>query len=381
MVFSSLSFLLIFLPLVLGLYYLLPGKIRNGFLFTASIGFYALGEPRYVFLFLAVIAWTWLAGLAIGHTENRVHAKILLASGLVGVLGVLCVFKYTAFAADIFRTFTGASLPVVKLALPIGISFYTFQAVSYMADVYRGEPAQKNVICLGLYLSFFPQLIAGPIVRYGEMASRIRERHTTAEDLTVGIMHLTGGLCRKVLLANTLGQLADHVFEANGQMQAGTALLWMGAIAYTLQIYFDFSGYSEMAIGLGRLFGFRLPENFRDPYLAATATDFWRRWHITLSRWFRDYVYIPLGGSRKGRARQCVNLLIVWALTGLWHGAGWTFLAWGLLWGMLLVLEKNLIQPDRHGNGFRRIYRVFILVCVVLSWVVFRSGSIADAAE
>ena len=379
MVFSSLSFLCFFLPAVWWLYFLLPAKWQNAVLLIASLAFYAFGEPRYVFLFLAVIIWTWAFGQVIEKARRKGQAAGVLAAGLAGVLAVLCLFKYAAFVVETINTAAGTSLVIPAIVLPVGISFYTFQAISYLVDVYRGEPAQPSLIRLGLYLSFFPQLIAGPIVRYGYMAPQIAERRTSYEDLSAGMIRLTGGLCKKVLLANTLGQMADHVFHSAGRTQPGPLLLWMGALAYTLQIYFDFSGYSDMAVGLGRLFGFRLPENFNYPYTAANATDFWHRWHITLSRWFRDYVYIPLGGSRRGKTRQCLNLLAVWILTGIWHGAGWTFVLWGLLWGLALILEKFVIKPERRSRGVRFICRLAFLVYMVILWVIFRSPDLHTA--
>ena len=379
MVFSSLSFLCLFLPAVWWLYYLLPPKFQNPVLFLASIAFYALGEPCYVVLFLAVIIWTWVFGLLITRTERKDRPLYILIVGLAGVLGVLCMFKYAAFAIETINAAAGTSLIIPGFVLPVGISFYTFQAVSYLVDVYRGEYAQTDPFRLGLYLSFFPQLIAGPIVRYGSIAPQLAERRATEEDLSKGVIRLTGGLCKKVLLANTLGRMADHVFRSIEWTQPGTLLLWLGALAYTLQIYFDFSGYSDMAVGLGHLFGFRLPENFNYPYTAKNATDFWRRWHITLSQWFRDYVYIPLGGSRRGKIRQGMNLLLVWILTGFWHGAGWTFVMWGILWGLALILEKFVIQPEKRSGLFRVIYRMAFLVYMVVLWMIFRSPNLHSA--
>lgn len=378
MAFSSLSFLLIFLPVVLALYYLLPKPARNSVLFISSIVFYALGEPYYVFLFLGVILWNYLFGLLIERAGERPARRVLFVLAIVGDLGVLGLFKYAAFFVSTLNRLSGLALSVPEAVLPIGISFYTFQAISYIADVKRSGRAQRNLVSLGLYLAFFPQLIAGPIVRYDEIKEQIASRHTTARDFGDGAVRLTAGLCKKVLLANTLGQLADHVFSAELGAVA-TPTLWLGAAAYTLQIYFDFSGYSDMAIGLGYLFGFRLPENFNYPYLASDATDFWRRWHMTLSRWFRDYVYIPLGGSRQGRLKQVRNLLIVWLLTGLWHGAGWTFVLWGLLWGCALIAEKFVLRPSERGKLFKVIYRVGFLIFMTVLWVIFRAPDIGTA--
>lgn len=364
---------------VLGVFYLLPDRLRIPWLFAASLVFYLQDKPLYALLFLAVILWSWCFGLAIERSEGA-RRKALLLTCVTGEIVVLCFFKYGSYVASHVGDGVAPSW-LVNLAFPVGISFYSFQAISYAVDVYRGTTAQRSFVRYGMYLSFFPQLIAGPIVRYTEMEAQLDHHKATLDGLSDGMLRFSTGLCKKVLLANTLGQLADHVFGSPEIAQMSSWMLWLGAIAYTLQIYYDFSGYSDMAIGLGAVFGFRLPENFDHPYMAGTATEFWRRWHMTLSRWFRDYVYIPLGGNRKGRGRQCVNLMVVWALTGIWHGAGGTFLLWGLLWGVLLMAEKFVIRPTERGRLFAGVYRVLFILWVVLLWVLFRAPDLPTAAR
>ncbi len=378
MVFSSLSFLILFLPPALILYYLTPLKWRNYELFAVSVLFYALGEPVYVFLFLCVILWTWVSGLVIGRATGRLKAFFLILF-LAGEIGVLCLFKYGTWISGITPSGTGLAEKLAGLTLPIGISFYCFQSISYTIDVYRGEAVQKNPFFLGLYLAFFPQLIAGPIVRYPQFAPQLTDRKTDFDGFSGGVVRFACGLCKKVLLANTLGGLADHVFGSPELGRMSSVMVWLGAFAYMLQIYFDFSGYSDMAIGLGSMFGFRLPENFDHPYAAGTATEFWRRWHMTLSRWFRDYVYIPLGGNRRGFPRECLNLMIVWGLTGLWHGAGVTFLLWGLFWGVMLILEKAWIRPDTRSRLFRTLYHIPVFLVTLALWVLFRASDLQEA--
>ena len=375
MVFASLSFLIQFLVPALAVYFLLPKKCRNYGLFAAGLLFYAFGAPRYLPLLLAEIAWGWSFGLAIAKADGK-RKKALLILCVAVELGTLAFFKYAGWISEQVQS----GSPLAKLVLPVGISFYSFQAVSYAVDVYRGTEPQRNPFFFGLYLTFFPQLIAGPIVRYPEIERQLTERKITAEGFSRGMIRFSAGLCKKVLLANTLGELADHVFLSSNRIaEMSSGMLWLGALAYMLQIFFDFSGYSDMAIGLGALFGFRLPENFDDPYTAGTATEFWRRWHKTLSGWFRDYVYIPLGGNRQGFARECLNLLIVWGLTGIWHGAGGTFLLWGLLWGLWLILEKGWIRPEKRSRTFRTVYRCFFLVGVLCLWVIFRAPDLSKA--
>lgn len=330
MVFSSTIFLCIFLPLVLLGYYICPKKGRNLFLLIASLVFYAWGEPKYVFLMIFSIIANYVFGLLMEkYRQSSRRLKLMLVLSVVIDVGLLCVFKYTDFIISNINAAFGANFDLLKLALPIGISFYTFQAMSYTIDVYRGDvKVQRNIIDFGMYITMFPQLIAGPIVRYADVEEQLHERRVTAQDFSEGAMRFVVGLGKKVLLANQIGALWSEIYALGGSSSA--LMAWLGAIAFTFQIYFDFSGYSDMAIGLGRMFGFKFPENFRYPYQSVSITDFWRRWHITLSTWFREYLYIPLGGNRRGFARQALNLLIVWTLTGFWHGAGWNFVLWGL---------------------------------------------------
>ena len=369
MVFSSLFFLLLFFPVTLAVYYLLPKRQRNLWLATASIAFYALGEPKLVLLFLAEILWNWAAALALAQIRSGPGKKMLLILCLMGDLGVLVLFKYSRFFLQCINNVAGTALTLPAFTLPIGISFYTFQAISYVVDVFKGEEP----------LSFFPQLIAGPIVRYRSFAPQLSGRQADWENVSKGFIRFCTGLCKKVLLANQLGILADHVFDSSIPETLCAPMLWLGALSYSLQLFFDFSGYSDMAVGLGAMFGFCLPENFNNPYLARTARDFWTRWHITLSAWFREYVYIPLGGSQSGRRKTVQNLLIVWTMTGLWHGANWTFLLWGLCWGLILIFERFCIHPDTRGFWAQIFYRMFIGVATVLLWTVFRSQTVFSA--
>ena len=368
MVFSSLTFLCVFLPLTLGVYYVCPRRGRNTVLLIASLVFYAWGEPKYVVLMILSIAANYLFGrlIAGGHGP-----RLWLTVSVVFNLGMLGLFKYADLLIRTVNAVTGGSIDLLGLALPIGISFYTFQAMSYTIDVYRGKvAAQKNILNFGAYIAMFPQLIAGPIVRYSDVEVQLQERQTTPEDFAEGLFRFSIGLGKKVLLANQLGALWDLA----GSGSPSALMAWLGALAFALQIYFDFSGYSDMAIGLGALFGFRFPENFRHPYAAKSVTEFWRRWHITLSTWFKEYLYIPLGGNRRGLARQLLNLLIVWALTGLWHGADWNFLLWGLYYFVLLTLEKLfLLRVWERLPGF--VPRIFTLLAVLLGWVLFACKS------
>lgn len=378
MVFSSLIFLCGFLPLTIVIYRLLPPRWRNLFLLIMSLLFYAWGEPKYLLLMAISILINYMGGLFIRAAQrkepnNPQGGKRALILTCVLNLGLLGVFKYTDFLIGTFNSLTGAGISLLKIALPIGISFYTFQAMSYVIDVYRRTVrVQRNLIHFAMYVTLFPQLIAGPIVRYADIADQMQGRDAGVDAFWAGIVRFSIGLAKKALLANQAGKLWEEIsgssaFEA-GTLSAATA--WLGAIAFTFQIYFDFSGYSDMAIGLGQMFGFRFNENFCYPYLADSVTDFWRRWHISLSTWFREYVYIPLGGNRKGKARQICNLFIVWALTGLWHGAGWNFLCWGLYFFALLVLEKTFLLKvlQKLPALLRHLYA---LLCIVLGWVLF----------
>ena len=382
MVFSSLTFIFIFLPAVLVVYALIHPKLKNALLFAASILFYAYGTWRYTWLLLGEIAVNWYLGLRMDALEKdrKRERALLLALAVCVDLGILVYFKYAGFILRNLTLLTGHRFPKIRAALPIGISFYTFQAISYVADVYRGKRAQKNPVNLGLYLAFFPQLIAGPIVRYQEIEKQLVSRRSSFDMIADGACTFCIGLCMKVLLADQLAVLADFAFQADRIADRPCIVLWLGALAYALQIYFDFAGYSKMAIGLGSMFGFKLPVNFNAPYLAATGTDFWRRWHISLSAWFRDYVYIPLGGNRRGDAVTIRNLAVVWLLTGIWHGAGWTFILWGVLWGALLILERFVIRPDTRGRAFGILYRCFTILWAVLLWMLFRSESLGAAA-
>ena len=375
MVFSSTVFLCIFLPLVLLGYYICPKRGRNLFLLIASLVFYAWGEPKYVFLMIFSIIVNYVFGLLMDKfRRNSRRLKLMLVLSVVVDLGLLGVFKYTDFIISNLNAAFGASFDLLKLALPIGISFYTFQAMSYTIDVYRGDvKVQRNIIDFGMYITMFPQLIAGPIVRYADVEEQLHERRVTAQDFSEGAMRFVVGLGKKVLLANQIGALWSEIYALGGSSSA--LMAWLGAIAFTFQIYFDFSGYSDMAIGLGRMFGFKFPENFRYPYQSVSITDFWRRWHITLSTWFREYLYIPLGGNRRGFARQALNLLIVWTLTGFWHGAGWNFVLWGLYYFAVLFVEKLFLLKalDRAPKILRHIYS---LLLIVLGWVIFACDDI-----
>lgn len=370
MVFSSLIFLCGFLPVTIIGYRLLPQRFRNLFLLVMSLLFYAWGEPIYILLMAASILVNYLGGLFVANAQRRRPSggKFALAVTSIIDIGLLGFFKYTDFIIGTVNSLADAGLSLLKIALPIGISFYTFQAMSYVIDVYRKEVrVQRSLINFAMYVTLFPQLIAGPIVRYADVENQIEKRNDNAAMFWSGVVRFSIGLAKKALLANQAGKLWDTI-SAQADIPAATA--WLGAIAFTFQIYFDFSGYSDMAIGLGRMFGFEFVENFRYPYQSDSITDFWRRWHITLSTWFREYVYIPLGGNRKGKGRQIFNLFVVWALTGLWHGAGWNFLCWGLYFFVLLVLEKNFLLDllKKLPAIFRHLYA---LVLIVLGWVLF----------
>lgn len=376
MVFSSTIFLCVYLPLVLLGYYICPKKGRNLFLLIASLVFYAWGEPKYVFLMIFSILVNYIFGrLMDKNRENKKRLKLMLVLSVVIDLGLLSVFKYTDFIITNVNAIFGSSFDLLNIALPIGISFYTFQAMSYTIDVYRDDVrVQKNLIDFGMYITMFPQLIAGPIVRYADVQDQLAERSVTTADFSEGVMRFVVGLGKKVLLANQMGAVWSEIYALGGDVSA--LMAWTGAIAYTFQIYFDFSGYSDMAIGLGRMFGFKFPENFRYPYQSVSITDFWRRWHITLSTWFKEYLYIPLGGNRCGLARQALNLLIVWSLTGFWHGAGWNFVMWGLYYFVILFIEKLFLLKalDKLPKLFRHVYA---LLLIVIGWVIFASDDVS----
>lgn len=366
MVFSSLIFLYVFLPAVLLLYYLMPRRGRNAVLLFFSIIFYAWGEPVYVLGIIASVVINFLFGLAL----DKHKSKLLLAVNIILNIGFLGVFKYTGFIIGTIDKIFGADIITPEIALPIGISFYTFQALSYTIDVYRGKVAAgKNIIDFGAYITMFPQLIAGPIVRYKTIEMELRTRRETLEDFRDGALRFATGLGKKVLIANSVAKIWDAVrLGTEGDLTTATA--WLGMISFSLQIYFDFSGYSDMAIGLGRMFGFHFDENFDHPYISASVTEFWRRWHISLSTWFKEYVYIPLGGNRRGLAKQLRNIIIVWLLTGLWHGAAWSFVIWGLYYGIILIIEKVFLGGllEKIPRAIGHIYTVIVFV---IGWGIF----------
>lgn len=386
MLFSSVVFILFFLPVVFTGYYLLSFSrlLQNILLFIASIVFYAWGESVYVFLMLASILVNWFLGMGVSRVKKQEQKKMILVLSCVLNLGILFVFKYLGFVLRNINLM-GNILPQTNIALPIGISFFTFQAMSYVIDVYRGTTeAEKNPFYVGLYISFFPQLIAGPIIKYYSVAMQIRNRKSTWRKCSVGICRFSTGLGKKILLSNNMAILADHIFNwsSMGQEQytVPAMLAWLGCIAYTLQIYFDFSGYSDMAIGLGLMFGFEFDENFDYPYAASSITDFWRRWHISLTSWFREYVYFPLGGSRVNN-KDCMvrNMFIVWLLTGIWHGAEWTFLFWGLWHFSFQLAERFFGYADKWKN--RPWMHVYTILVVSLGWVLFRAQDLYQAGR
>ena len=376
MVFSSFTFLFLFLPLTLAC--TLPLKrvaARNAVLCAFSLVFYAWGEPVYVLLMLMSILVNYAAGLAMERWPAR--KKLILVITLVLNLGAIGYFKYADFLLRSLNLLLPEPIPLANVVLPIGISFYTFQILSYVIDVYRGEyPAQRNLLSLATYISMFPQLVAGPIVRYGTVEKELKERRVTAEGFADGLARCAFGLGKKVLLANQMALAADKIFNS-GEALPG-AVYWIGAVCYTFQIYFDFSGYSDMAIGMGKMLGFSFPENFRYPYTAGSVTDFWRRWHISLSSWFREYVYIPLGGNRRGVPRQILNMCVVWLLTGLWHGASWNFVLWGAYYGLLLILEKHVLEKALERVP-RFLRHILTLLAVIVGWVIFRVETPGEA--
>ncbi|WP_270556925.1 MBOAT family O-acyltransferase [Dorea amylophila] len=381
MLFSSIVFLFSFLPAVMILYYLLPVRFRNVILLLASLVFYAWGEPVYLFLMLLSILFNYFSGLDIARNlQDKRAAKRSLVFNLIINLAVLGFFKYEGFVLDTLNGILPVHISYHALPLPIGISFYTFQILSYIIDVYRGNvKVQTNLPNFALYVTMFPQLIAGPIVQYADVDEQLASREISRTKFGEGSMYFIRGLAKKVLLANTSGMIFTEVSGlAKGNIAVMTA--WLGAFAYMFQIYFDFSGYSDMAIGLGKMFGFEFNMNFNYPYVSKSITEFWRRWHISLSSWFRDYVYIPLGGNRVSKIKHIRNLLIVWFLTGLWHGAAWNFVAWGLYYGVILIIEKYLLSPvlDRLPDVVRHIYSI---VLVVIGWVLFFSSSFGQAAD
>ncbi|MGI6118949.1 MAG: MBOAT family O-acyltransferase [Bilifractor sp.] len=381
MIFSSIFFIFVFLPVTLLVYFLVPKVLKNFVLLICSLVFYAWGEPIYILLMIFSIFYNYISGVEMEFYRSRNQtAKLKFIFWLaVGVnLGILGFFKYYGFILDNLNHILPVDIKYTSLPLPIGISFYTFQTLSYIIDVYRGKvEVQKNLINFGLYISMFPQLIAGPIVRYADIEKQLTDRTVTMEGFGEGVMFFLKGLGKKVLLANNIGMAYTAVSELPAEKFSALAA-WIGAIAYTFQIYFDFSGYSDMAIGLGKMFGFSFMKNFDHPYISASITEFWRRWHISLSSWFKEYVYIPLGGNRVSVAKHIRNIFIVWILTGFWHGAAWNFVFWGLYYGVLLTLEKYVLAPvlDRMPEIVRHLYALFF---IVIGWVFFSSSSLPAA--
>ncbi|MBR3817856.1 MAG: MBOAT family protein [Clostridia bacterium] len=377
MLFSSLTFLFIFLPTVIGIYYILPMKVKNIWLLLSSLFFYFYGEPKYLILMISVITFSYIFGLLTDRAEGKARLTLTVLSVAVS-LSALIFFKYTDFFITTVNSVFKSDIGLLKLALPIGISFYTFQAISYNIDVYRKDtPAQKNPLSLALYISLFPQLVAGPIVRYTDVMHDLKHRTHSAEKFSHGIRRFVIGLGKKVIMANSLGTLCETFRAAD---EKSTLFFWLYAVAFALQIYFDFSGYSDMAMGLGKMLGFRFMENFNYPFISSSVTEFWRRWHISLGSWFRDYVYIPMGGNRVNKLRFLFNILTVWFLTGFWHGADWTFILWGLYFAALLLCEKLVSKKikDRVPKIISHIYLIFV---VLIGFTIFNSNGISGMAD
>lgn len=373
MVFSSLVFISVFLPVVFILYTVILGrKLKNVLLIIASLLFYAYGEPVYVLVMICSVIFNYIFGLF--STDKNKYNKIVLIIAIIFNLGALAVFKYLGFFVSSLNDIIGFSIPIPNIELPIGISFFTFQALSYVIDVYRGEVSpQKNLGKVMLYISFFPQLIAGPIIKYHDIEKQIDNRQQTIDLVVNGFRRFIVGLSKKVLIANTMATVVDSIYSTN-QSEVNILTAWVGAIGYTMQIYFDFSGYSDMAIGLGKMFGFEFKENFNYPYISTSVKEFWRRWHISLSTWFKEYLYIPLGGNRKGKGRTCLNKIIVFFCTGLWHGANWTFVIWGLYHGIFLLIESYI--PKTKIPKF--IKHFYLLLVVTIGFVIFRADDISQ---
>ncbi len=379
MVFSSLIFLFVFLPITLIAYYISSRRVKNFILLIASLIFYAWGEPVYIWVMVFSIIFNYTNGLMMDkHSGNKAVSKAILTLSIVVNVGILCYFKYYGFFIENINTLLGLKLNYrEELPLPVGISFYTFQTMSYIIDVYLGKvKVQRNIIDFGTYVTMFPQLVAGPIVKYGDIERQLKDRRENREKFSLGVERFIIGLAKKVLLANNIGLLWSSI---KGIPLEGISMLsaWLGILAFTFQIYFDFSGYSDMAIGLGKMFGFDFMENFQYPYISRNITEFWRRWHISLGAWFREYVYIPLGGNREGKLKQYRNLFVVWLLTGFWHGANWNFILWGLYFGIVLVIEKTFLKEwlDSKPKALGHIYTLLI---VIIGWVFFESDTIYD---
>ena len=376
MLFSSLTFLFGFLPILLVFYFVIKNrKYRNIILLLFSLLFYAWGEPKYIILMLLTILVAYIFGILIGK-DNK-YKKIYLIICIVIMIANLVIFKYTNFILSNINLLTSSKIKENNLILPIGISFYTFQILSYIIDLYRGKvKVQKNFLSLAIYVSLFPQLIAGPIVRYETIENEINNRKESLADITLGLKRFIIGLGKKVIIANNMAILADNIFDKYTNSY-GTAIIWIGVLSYTMQIYFDFSGYSDMAIGLGRIFGFHFLENFDYPYISKSITEFWRRWHFSLSSWFKDYVYIPLGGNRVSKAKWIRNIFIVWTLTGLWHGAAWNFIIWGIYYGLILILEKTLL--NKLAKKVPKILNyIYTIILVMIGWMIFRTNNLKD---
>ncbi len=372
MLFSSIIFLFAFLPVVIAGYYILPFKAKNLWLLLSSLFFYFYGEPKYLVIMISVITMSYLFGLVTERAKGTAR-KVILALSVASTLSALIYFKYTDFFISSVNGIFGTNIDLIGIALPIGISFYTFQAISYNIDVYRGDvPAQKNPLKLALYVSLFPQLVAGPIVRYSDIEKALTERQHSIDNFSFGVRRFVTGLAKKVLLANSLGSLCES-FRATEEKS--TLFFWIYAVAYCLQVYFDFSGYSDMAIGLGKIFGFEFMENFRYPYISKSVTEFWRRWHISLGSWFRDYVYIPMGGNRVKTPRFFFNILTVWFLTGFWHGADWTFIIWGLYFAVLLLIEKSI--PKKIKDAVPAVFgHIYLIFAVIIGFVIFNGNGV-----
>lgn len=384
MLFSSNIFLFCFLPLVLVAYFVVTPKLKNYVLLLASLFFYAWGEPKFVFVMIGSIIFNYTFGILVNKFRNTSAAKICMGLCIAGNLGVMFIYKYLNFAISTINPIFNNSIPQTNIILPIGISFFTFQAMSYVIDVFRGDvKVQKNPFYVGLYVSFFPQLIAGPIVRYSTIEDQIINRKVTLDGFSSGVRRFLIGLSKKVLLANTLAVVADKAFATTNFSTLSIGMAWLGALCYAFQIFFDFSGYSDMAIGLGAIFGFTFLENFNYPYISKSVSEFWRRWHISLGTWFRDYVYFPLGGSRvDSKFRLVFNLFVVWFLTGVWHGANWTFIVWGLIYFIFITLEKLVIFPEKFkSKAAIWSYELLTLLLVLAGWVIFRSESLKYAVK
>ena len=377
MLFSSIPFLYYFLPVVLILYFIAPKKLKNSVLLLTSLVFYGWGEPKYVVLMIASILIGYVSGLLIEAFSQKKISKLFLWLSVGINIGFLAYFKYADFFIENFNAATGLSIPLLRIALPIGISFYTFQILSYTVDVYRKDvPAQKNIINLAAYVAMFPQLIAGPIVRYSHIAKELENRNINVENFAKGMRRFILGLGKKILIANTLGELCDIFKQSDDK---SVLFYWLYAVAFMLHVYFDFSGYSDMAIGLGKIFGFNFWENFNYPFISKSATEFWRRWHMSLGAWFRDYVYIPMGGNRVSKPKWFFNIFVVWFLTGFWHGADWTFIVWGLYFAIFLILEKLLYL--KYLEKSKVLSRVYLLVVVGISFVIFNATDMKEAVS